>query len=64
MQPPFATARISVSAHIKDPKHWQAYHCLDIQKYQNALLGMGSTALAAAVVLSQVRQPDFSTLNK
>ena len=30
---PVATVCINICAHVKNPKHWQPYHCLDTQKY-------------------------------
>ena len=33
VQPPCAIEYINVCAHIKNPKLWQSYHCLDTQKY-------------------------------
>ena len=32
VQPPCAIASINIYAHVKNPKHWQPYHCLDTQK--------------------------------
>ena len=32
-QPPCVLACINIYAHVKDPKHWQPYHCLDTRKY-------------------------------
>ena len=47
-QPLCPIACINISAHIKNPKHRQPYHCLDTWKYCT-LIGMGSAALATAV---------------
>ena len=33
VQPPCAIACINICAHVKNPKHWQPYHCLDERKY-------------------------------
>ena len=33
-----AVARINIGAHVKSPKHWQPYQCLDTRKYMAALL--------------------------
>ena len=49
VQPPCAIACINICADVKNPKHWQPYHCLDIRKIVHTLIGMGSAALAAAV---------------
>ena len=38
----------STSVHIKNPKHWQQFHCLIAWKYCTHI-GMGSTALGGAV---------------
>ena len=46
VQPPCAIARINICAHVKNPKHWQPYHCLDLGKCCT-LVGIGSTALLA-----------------
>ena len=32
-QPSCAAACTNISAHVKDPKHWQPYHCLETGKY-------------------------------
>ena len=29
IQPPRTTARMNIRAHVKHPRHWQPYHCLD-----------------------------------
>ena len=39
-------------------KHWQPYHCVDT-KLRHTLTGMGSAALAAAVPLPRVGDPNF-----
>ena len=44
----FAVACISICVLVKNPKHWQPYHCSDTRKYYT-LVGMGSAALVAAV---------------
>ena len=50
VQSPCAIACINFCAHVKNPKHWQPYFCLDARKYgTDRLVGMGSAALAAAV---------------
>ena len=33
VQPPCAIAGINICVHVKNPKHWQPYHCLDTRKY-------------------------------
>ena len=48
IQPPRAVACINISRHVKNPKHWQPYHCLDTE-ILHILIGMDSTALVAAV---------------
>ena len=41
---------INICTHVKNPKHWQPYHCLDtLWKILHTLIEMGSAALAAAV---------------
>ena len=51
LQPPWAIVCIDMRAHVKNPKHWQLHHCLDMRKYSvNTLVGMGGAALAAAVL--------------
>ena len=34
MQPPCAIACINSCVHIKNPKHWQSYHCLNAWKFR------------------------------
>ena len=51
VQPPCAIACINNCVHLKNPKHRQPYHCLDTW-ILHALIGMGSAALAAAVLYS------------
>ena len=51
-----------IYAHVKNPKHWQAYHCLDTE----ILVEMDSAALSAAVPYSDKgirisRQGQYST---
>ena len=48
MQPLCAIVRVSIYAHIKNPKHWQPYHCLDA-KILHTLIEKGRAVLAAAV---------------
>ena len=48
VQPMCAVAFIIICAHVKNPKHWQPYHCLDT-KILHTLIGMGSAALVADV---------------
>ena len=33
VRPPCAIACINICGHVKNPKHWQPYHCLDTGKY-------------------------------
>ena len=33
VQPQCALACIKICAHVKSPKHWQPYHCLDTRKH-------------------------------
>ena len=33
-QPSCAIPGINICAYVKDPKHWQPYHCLDTRKYR------------------------------
>ena len=33
VQPPCVSECINICAHVKTPKHWQPYHCLDTRKY-------------------------------
>ena len=33
VQPPCAIACINICAHVKNPTHWQPYHCLNTGKY-------------------------------
>ena len=33
LQPTCVIACINICAHVKNPKHWQPYHCLDERKY-------------------------------
>ena len=33
VQPPCAITCINSCVHVKNPKHWQPYHCLDTRKY-------------------------------
>ena len=46
-------ARVNISAHVKNPKHWQPHQCLDTRKQayctRRYKQQMGSAALAAAV---------------
>ena len=39
-------------SHVKNPKHWQPYHCINYTKILHTPIGLGSTALAAAVPYS------------
>ena len=48
VQPPCAIACINICAYVKNPKHWQPYHCPDT-KILHTPIGMGSAALVAAV---------------
>ena len=45
-------ACLNICVHVKYHKHWQPYHCLDphTQKILHSLIGVGSAALAAAVI--------------
>ena len=63
-----AAACISNHVHIKNPKHWQPYHCMDTQ-ILHTQIGMGSAALAAAVpypgMMTQIpRKGQWSTKNR
>ena len=62
VQPSCAIACIDICAHVKDPKHWQPYLCLDHTKIPHALLEIGSAALdlAVAVALSRKGEPNFT----
>ena len=48
MQPLCAIVCISIYARIKNPKHWQPYHCLEA-KILHMLIGKGCAVLVAAV---------------
>ena len=43
-------ACINICGHVKNPKLWQPYHCIDtLTKILHTLIGLGSAAPAAAV---------------
>ena len=48
LQPLCATACLNICLHVKNPQHWQPYHCFENTAHAISL-GMGSAALVAAV---------------
>ena len=47
-QSPCAVACINVCTRVKNPKHWQPYHCSWHTKMLHPLVGMGSTACSCS----------------
>ena len=58
-QPPRAIAYINICAHVKNPTHWQSYHCLNTGKYCTHWQERVALLLRLLCV-TRVRRPKFS----
>ena len=63
IQPLCATACINIRAHVKNPKHWQPYHCLDTWKYYTHWQEWVALLLRL-LCRTQVQWPEFPARDK